>query len=150
MSARSIPVSRAESAVDPRLERFVDQWAVLLTTLRRDGSSVGTVVNIAVEGDRTFFRTYDRSGKARRLRHDPRVQIAPSTWRGRVTGEPMTATARLLSGAQAAHAAELIDRKHPIFQRLFVRLGHRLQRYRTLHYEVRPDEKEVLSRPAAR
>jgi hypothetical protein len=32
------------------LEPFVGQWAVLLTTYKRDGTPVGTAVNIAVEG----------------------------------------------------------------------------------------------------
>jgi uncharacterized protein len=41
------------------LEPFVGKWAVLLTTYKRDGTPVGTAVNIAVEGDRAYFRTWD-------------------------------------------------------------------------------------------
>jgi hypothetical protein len=41
------------------LEPFVKQWAVLLTTYKRDGTPVGTAVNIAVEGDLAYFRTWD-------------------------------------------------------------------------------------------
>ena len=33
------------------LEPFVGLWAVLLTTYKRDGTPVGTAVNIVVEGD---------------------------------------------------------------------------------------------------
>lgn len=120
------------------LSDLAGQWAVLLTTFRRDGTAVGTVVNLVVEGDRAFFRTYDRSGKARRLRQTSLVEVAPATWRGRRTGPSIRATARLLDGAESERAGRLIDAEHPWFQRLLVRLGHRLRRYRTLHYELRP------------
>jgi hypothetical protein len=33
------------------------QWAVRLTTFRRDGTPVSTPVNVAVAGDRVVFRT---------------------------------------------------------------------------------------------
>jgi PPOX class probable F420-dependent enzyme len=122
---------------DPRLAHLADRWAVALTTYKRNGTPVTRPVNIVVEGDRAFFRTYDKAWKVRRLRNDPRVEIAPSTWRGRPTGPALRARARLLEGAEAERAGRLVDRKHPFFQRVFVRLGHRVQRYRTLHYEVR-------------
>ncbi len=123
---------------DPRLASFVDQWAVLLTTYRRDGTPVGKPVNIVVENGHAFVRTYDKAWKARRMLNDPRVEIAPSTWRGRPTGPALRARARLLEGAESERAGRLIDRKHPFFQRMLVRVGHRLQRYRTLHFELVP------------
>jgi PPOX class probable F420-dependent enzyme len=126
---------------DPRLARFADQWAVALTTYKRDGTPVTTPVNIVVDGTRAFFRTYDKAWKAKRLRNDPRVEVAPSTWRGHATGPAMRARARLLEGAEAERAGRLIDRKHPVFQRVFVRFGHRLQRYSTLHFELTPDDR---------
>ena len=39
----------------PVLEPFVRQWAVLFVTYKRDGTPVGTPVNIAVEGERAFL-----------------------------------------------------------------------------------------------
>ena len=56
------------------LDPFVRQWAILLTTYRRDGTPVGTPVNIAVDGDHAYIRTYDRAGKAKRQRHNPNVE----------------------------------------------------------------------------
>lgn len=41
----------------PTLEPFVRQTYVLLTTYRRDGTPVGTPVNITVDGHRAFVRT---------------------------------------------------------------------------------------------
>jgi PPOX class probable F420-dependent enzyme len=48
---------------------------VLLQTRKRDGSWVDTPVNIAVQGDRAYFRTPGRASKNKRLRNFPEVQI---------------------------------------------------------------------------
>jgi PPOX class probable F420-dependent enzyme len=118
------------------LTSLATQKTVLLTTFKRDGSPVGTPVNLAVEGDHAYFRTYDKAWKAKRLARNPRVEIAPSTFRGEPTGPAVAGTARLLSGAEARHAARLIAGKHPLLQGVLVPLGHRIRRFRTLHYEL--------------
>jgi uncharacterized protein len=115
---------------------FARQRVVLLTTFRRDGRGVGTPVSVAVEGERAFFRTYDRAWKAKRLRRNPAVTIAPSTVRGKVTGPALHARARLLGGEEAARAARALARKHPLLHGMLVPLAHRLRGYRTLHYEL--------------
>ena len=121
----------------------------LLTTYRRDGTPVDTPVTIAVEDGRAFFRTYDRAWKALRLRRDPHVLVRPCTPRGKPRGDAIRARARLLEGEEAAHAARAIARRQRVLQGLIVPLGHRLMRYRTLHYELLP-EPAVRSRAAPR
>jgi PPOX class probable F420-dependent enzyme len=112
---------------------------VLLTTYKRDGTAVGTPVSIAFDGDRAFFRSYDKAWKTRRLRHNPRAQVAPSTLRGRPTGPAIQARATLLEGEQARVAARALARRHRVLQAILVPAAHRLMRYRTLHYELRLD-----------
>ena len=46
------------------LKPFIRQWTVLLTTYRRDGTPVGTAVNIAVDGDRAYVRTPTGRGRS--------------------------------------------------------------------------------------
>lgn len=53
------------------LESFVAQRTVLLTSFRRDGTPVGTPVNIAVEGDRAFIRSFDAAWKVKRMGPQP-------------------------------------------------------------------------------
>jgi uncharacterized protein len=119
------------------------RWAVRLTTFRRDGTPVSTPVNVAVDGDRVYFRTYEQAGKFKRLRNNPNVEVAPGTFRGKATGPAIPARARLLTGADDARAAQLIDQKHRIFQRILVRLGHRVRHYTTRHFELLPPEPAV-------
>jgi PPOX class probable F420-dependent enzyme len=107
-----------------------------LETRKRDGSWIATPVNPLVEDDHVFFRTWHTSGKAKRLRNYPEVRFAPSTARGRPTGDRLQGRATLLDGEAAAHAADLINRRYPLLQGIAVRLYHRLRGYRTLHYRI--------------
>ena len=116
--------------------RFARQKTVALTTFRKDGTPVPTAVSIIVDGDRAYFRTYDKAGKYRRLRRDPHVEIAPSNGRGRPTGPSMRATARLLSTEESLPIRRALRRKYPFLQGFVVPLFHRLKHLRTLHYEL--------------
>lgn len=121
------------------LESVKNAKTILLTTYKRDGTAVATPVSVAFDGDRAFFRSYDKAWKTRRLRHNPRVRIAPSTLRGEPTGPAIQARATLLEGEQARIAARALARRHRVLQAILVPTAHRLMRYRTMHYELRPD-----------
>ena len=122
----------------PDLEPFVRQWAVLLTTYKRDGTPVGTAVNIVVEEDHAYFRTWDTAWKFRRILNDPEVEFAPCTPIGRPTGPALRARARILEGEEAAHARRLLARKYPVSHGILVPLVHRLRGNKTMHIELRP------------
>ena len=74
------------------------------------------------------------------MRNNPAVLVAPSTVRGRPTGPTIGAHARLLEGEEAKHAARAIARRQRLLQGVLVPVAHRLMRYRTLHYELTPDD----------
>ena len=116
-----------------------DVKTILLTTYKRDGTAVGTPVSIAFDGDRAFFRSYDKAWKTRRLRHNPRVRVAPATVRGKPTGPAIQARATLLDREQARIAARALARRHRVLQAVLVPTAHRLMRYQTMHYELLPD-----------
>jgi PPOX class probable F420-dependent enzyme len=115
---------------------FTRQRTVLLTTLRRDGTPVKTPVHIAVDGDRAFVRSWDTAGKVKRIRNNPEVTIAPCTTRGRPTGPPIPAHARILSGEESTRAGRLLAAKYPILHGLLIPLGHRLRGHTTTHVEL--------------
>jgi PPOX class probable F420-dependent enzyme len=128
---------RGRMTSDRSFARFRNQWAVRLTTYKRDGTPVSTPVNIAVSGDHAYFRTYEETWKFKRLSRNQNVEVAPSTLRGDPTGPATPAHARLLSGSEDDRAGDLIDAKHRVFQGLFVRWVHRLLGYHTRHFELR-------------
>jgi PPOX class probable F420-dependent enzyme len=122
--------------MDNALETLQDTKTILLTTYKRDGTPVGTPVSIAFDDGRAFFRTYDKAWKSKRLRNNPQVEAAPATLRGKPTGPAIHGTARLLSGGEARLAARALARRQRVLQGVVVPMGHRLMRYRTLHYEL--------------
>lgn len=118
------------------LEALSEQKAVLLETRRRDGTWVGTPVSIVVADGRAYFRTYDASGKAKRLRNNPEVKVAPSTMRGRATGPSVAGTARLLDDDEANRVRALLAAKYPWLHGRMVPAMHRRKGWQTLHYEL--------------
>jgi PPOX class probable F420-dependent enzyme len=118
----------------------IDSKTILLTTYKRDGTPVGTAVNIAYDGDRSFFRTWETAGKAKRLRRNPDVEVAPSTASGKATGPATAMRARLLTGEEAELARRAINGRFPVMHGVVVPLFHRVRRLKTVYYELTPRE----------
>jgi len=109
-----------------------------VTTFRRSGQPVATPVHVVTDGDVAYFRTWDVSGKAKRLRHTTAVEVAPSTIRGRVSGPWLRAEARLLAGAESETAARLIARRHPVLHGRLIPWLHRRRGWVTQQYRLDP------------
>jgi PPOX class probable F420-dependent enzyme len=81
---------------------------------------IATPVSIAFDGERAFFRSYDKAWKTKRLRRNPAVEAAPATLRGQPVGPAIPARAILLDGDQARVAARALARRHRILQAILV------------------------------
>jgi uncharacterized protein len=126
------------TAPNPTLGPFVRQWAVLLTTYLRNGTPVGTPVNIAVDGDLAFVRTWDATWKLKHIRNNPEVEVAPCTVRGKPTGSAIRARARVLSGSESVYTGQALARNYPILHGFLIPLIHRLRGNKTMHIELTP------------
>lgn len=111
---------------------------IRLETRKRDGTWVPSPVSLATAEGHAYFRTYDASGKAKRLRNFPEVRYAPCTLRGRPKSQTVEGTARLLDGAEAARARRVLAQAYPVLHRFLVPLIHRLKGWTTLHYALEP------------
>jgi uncharacterized protein len=76
---------------DPGSARYVS-----LTTFRRDGTPVPTPVWVAAGPDHLYVWTGSQAGKAKRVRNNPDVLLAPCTARGTVTGPAVRARAVII------------------------------------------------------
>jgi PPOX class probable F420-dependent enzyme len=85
---------------------------ICLTTFRKSGVAVPTPVWFGEEDDRLYVMTRSDSGKYKRIRNNPRVQIAPCTIRGKITGPQFDATARILPPPDWPAARSTINRKY--------------------------------------
>src|SRR4029077_9149741 len=85
------PAGLVSEGMNAALAPISNTKTILLTTYKRDGTPAANPVSLAFDGERAFFRSYDKACKTRRLRRNPAVQAAPATLRGRPTGPPISA-----------------------------------------------------------
>lgn len=129
------------TATDSTLAPFVRQKTIRLTTFRKDGTPGSSPVSIAVEGDRAYFRTFERAVKVRRMRRNPAVEFCPATASGKPTGPAVSGRVRLLEGTEYLQAGRLLRQKYPFLHGVLVPSMHRLMRSkfgRTIHVELTP------------
>jgi len=88
------------------------QRYISLTTFRKSGVAVCTPVWFGEEDRKLYVMTRSDLGKAKRIRNNPQVRIAPCTVRGKVTGSEFAATARILPPEEHARARQVINRKY--------------------------------------
>jgi uncharacterized protein len=117
---------------------LADNKYVLLTTYKRDGTPVGTPLHIVARDGHVYVRTFDPSGKLKRIRNNPDVEVAPSTVRGKVLGASRPARARVLAGAASDVAAEALAGKYPILHGHLIPWYHRRKGLKTTHLELVP------------
>lgn len=91
-----------------------------LTTFRKNGQSVPTPVWFAQEGDKLFVMTMPEAGKAKRIRNNAQVEVAPCTVSGEVLGERAEGMARVLPDAENGDAVRLLSRKYGLQRMMFI------------------------------
>jgi PPOX class probable F420-dependent enzyme len=80
-----------------------DEKYIRVTTFKKDGSEVSTPTwVVALEDGRIGFYTSSTSGKAKRLKNNPKVVVQPSDGRGRAKPgtEPINGTAIVVTGPE--------------------------------------------------
>ena len=85
-----------------------------ITSFKRNGAGVATPVWFVQEGGRLLVHTDASSGKIKRIRHNPRVLVAPCTATGRLLADPVPARAELLGDAEVGRVERLLARKYRI------------------------------------
>lgn len=92
-----------------------DHKYVSLTTFRRNGEPVSTPVWAVHDGDAVGVSTPAGTGKLKRLRHDPRVQLRPCSRGGEVADgvQPAEGVAEILPAGPDA------DRVHRALRRRY-------------------------------
>jgi uncharacterized protein len=101
-----------------------------LTSFKRDGTGVATPVWFVIDNGRLLVETDPQSFKAKRIRRNSAVMIAPCTASGRLRSEPVPARAELLPASEMDHVSRLMARKYRIDRILILPLYRTVQRLR--------------------
>jgi hypothetical protein len=108
-----------------------------LTTFRKTGKAVVTPVWFAQENGRVYVYTGAETGKAKRIRNNPQVQLTPSTRTGEPLGPSVDAVARILSREEEPVAKRALDQKYGWQKKLFD-LFLKLRKFRHIYLEITP------------
>jgi uncharacterized protein len=123
-SAEQLPGCAGYRLCVPATSAFDDlgsQSFVSLTTYRRSGVGVPTPVWIGRDGDALVVTTPAGSGKVKRLRANPRVEMRPCSRRGRVDENfvPVAGVAEVITdAATAVRLTEILRAKYGLQFRL--------------------------------
>jgi uncharacterized protein len=114
---------------------FHDQKYLSLESFRKNGQGVRTPVWFAgdppgTKPQKLFVYSEADSGKAKRIRNNSRVRIAPCNMRGKLLGDWIEARAEIVSGEEAERGQGLLKKKYLPWKQLldffsrFKRGGH--------------------------
>jgi uncharacterized protein len=106
--------STAPNATAP----FAGQKYLSLESFRKNGQGVATPVWFAEDAGILYVYSEAAAGKIKRIHNNPRVRVAPCDARGRLKGDWMEGTARILEGERAARAEDLLTAKYGLIKRL--------------------------------
>ena len=116
-----------------------DEKHMSLVTFRANGNAVPTPIWFAEVDSALYVRTASHFKKLERIANNPRVEVAPCTANGEVTGESVPARARILdpndpvvAGADAALEARY-TLERPAMTRLLQESG-----WSGVYVEIRP------------
>ena len=113
-----------------------------LITYRRSGEPVPTPVWFARVGDVLYVVTGRSTGKAKRIRNNPDVTLAPSNFRGRPKGPNIKATARLTEQQEDDPAGRALRKKYGWLYSIALGIEQRLSaQYDPVFLELRPVER---------
>ena len=112
----------------PALTDMGEHRFVSLTTFRRTGAPVATPIWIARDGDALVVTTTAGSGKVKRLRNDPQVELRPCNRRGAVADDAPTVRAVAAVEAPSESAVAVLARKYGLQYRLITTVERVLSR----------------------
>jgi PPOX class probable F420-dependent enzyme len=106
------------------LTQFEKQQYLALETFRKSGQGVKTPVWFVQDGETLLVWTDAGSGKAKRIRNEGSVRVAPSTGSGQPLGEWLPAHAQEDESPTAiSHVEKLMKKKYGIMFHVFDFLG---------------------------
>ena len=113
-----------------------------LESFRKNGQGVRTPVWFAGEpasgvAQVLYVYSTDDSGKAKRIRNNGRVRIAPCDVRGKLQGDWLEARAEIVTGEAAEHGMSLLNQKYVPWKQL-LDFFSMFSRHKRVVFAIRP------------
>jgi uncharacterized protein len=108
----------AERVIEKKLLQFDGEKYLNLETYRKNGLAVRTPVWFVESNGTLYVRTSDDTGKYKRIRNNPSVQIAPCDMRGKVKGTWAKGEARIANEDEKLEAFKMLEKKYGMIYKM--------------------------------
>jgi PPOX class probable F420-dependent enzyme len=117
-------------------EQFKKQQYLNIETFRKSGEGVKTPVWFVENNGKIFITTLNESGKVKRIRRNPMVNVAPCKVGGEVLGTWKKAEAVIIEDiARIQEIDKLLNKKYGLMKKLF-ELGGSRNKQKTIAIEI--------------
>ncbi|HEY8140001.1 MAG TPA: PPOX class F420-dependent oxidoreductase [Nitrososphaera sp.] len=100
------------------LSQFAGQKYLNIETYRKNGEAVRTPVWFVESDGILYVRTSEDTGKYKRIRNNPKVQVMPCNSRGRPKGAWVKAEAKIAGKDDSERAFNLLAQKYGIMYKM--------------------------------
>ncbi len=118
------------------LNEIESEKYISLETYRKNNKPVKTPVWFVIKNDLIYIVTRDQTGKVKRLRNNQQVKIATCTIKGKVTGEWVSGTAKILTEEQTKEAVKWRDKKYGFFWKIASRLDRKKGKFSAFSIKI--------------
>jgi len=94
------------------LEEIESEKCISLETYRKNNQPVRTTVWFVIKNDLIYVVTRDQTGKVKRLRNNQQVKIATCNFKGKVKGQWVSGTAKILTEEETRDAVKWREKKY--------------------------------------
>jgi PPOX class probable F420-dependent enzyme len=94
------------------LEDIKSQKYISLETYRKNNQPVKTPVWFVIKDNLIYVVTREQTGKVKRLKNNLQVKFALCSMKGRITGEWISGSAKILSEQETKEAVMMRDKKY--------------------------------------
>lgn len=112
------------------LTQLKDSKYISIKTIRKNGNGVATPVWFVEENDKFFICTGGATFKVKRIRNNPKVQIAECDPSGNLKGKYFEGKAQILANDKVNHIYRLFRKKYSMFRmwNFFANLGKKVEK----------------------
>ena len=100
------------------LEEIESEKCISLETYRKNNEPVRTPVWFVIKDDLIYVVTRDQTGKVKRLRNNQQVKIATCNFKGKIKGQWISGTAKILTEDETKDAAKWREKKYGLMAKI--------------------------------
>ncbi len=100
------------------LEEIESEKCISLETYRKNNEPVKTPVWFVIKNDLIYVVTRDQTGKVKRLRNNQQVKIATCNFKGKIKGQWISGTAKILTEDETKDAVKWREKKYGLMAKI--------------------------------